>query len=279
MRFAEIGHKICYIQGDSNINQIGGGIIPEKTVAITANIKDKKTNVLNAKQKALFVKYYPLVNKVVNSMRAKLPSHADIDELHSAGVSGLADAIQRLDPDREQSFGGYVSTRIRGAIIDELRDLDYMSRSARSDAKNIEKKRVELEQRLGRTPDEEELRAEIGVSHKQFSKILRRTQSCSFISLNDSAGNSSEISVPSFSESIADENATTAVEDIERKEMTAEIRRSVASLPEKQRRVLEGYYFEEKKLGEIAREFGLTEARICQIHSQALNSLRPRFSN
>jgi len=245
----------------------------------TVNITEKKSGILTSRQKALFVKYYPIVKKVVNSMRAKLPAHADFDELHSAGVAGLADAVHRLDPSREESFGGYVSTRIRGAIIDELRNLDYMSRSARSDAKNIDKTKCELEQKFGRTPTEDELRAEMGVSQKQFDKIMRRTQTCSFVSLNDSSNSFGDGSIPTFSESIADESASTAVEDIEKKEMTAVVRKNVASLPEKQRRVLEGYYFEEKKLGEIAREFGLTEARICQIHAQALNSLRPKFAN
>ena len=169
--------------------------------------------------------------------------------------------------------------RIRGAIIDELRDLDYMSRSARSDAKNLEKLRSELEQKRGREVDNEEIRIEMGVSRKQFDKILRRTQSCSFVSLNDSASDASDTIIPSFSESIADENAEPAYADIERRETAMEIRRSVSALPEKQRRVLEGYYFRHKKLGEIAKEFGLTEARICQIHSQALNNLRPKFAN
>lgn len=242
--------------------------------------KETTPRVLNEKQKALFVKFYPLVRKVVNSMRSKLPSHADIDELHSAGVAGLADAIQRLDPEREERFCGYVTMRIRGAIIDELRDLDYMSRSARSDAKNLEKLRSELEQKRGREVGNEEVRIEMGVSRKQFDKILRRTQSCSFVSLNDSASDeTSDTTIPSFSESIADESAEPAYADIERRETAMEIRRSVSSLPEKQRRVLEGYYFRHKKLGEIAKEFGLTEARICQIHSQALNNLRPKFAN
>ena len=192
-----IGHKICYIQVTVTSNQIGGGIIPEKTMAITANIKDKKTNVLNAKQKALFVRYYPLVNKVVNSMRAKLPSHADIDELHSAGVSGLADAIQRLDPDREQSFGGYVSTRIRGAIIDELRDLDYMSRSARSDAKTSKRKRVSNSNSVGGALLTKELRAEMAYRTNNSAKFCA-ARSMLVISLNDTRAIRLN-SVPSFS--------------------------------------------------------------------------------
>ena len=175
--------------------------------------ENQKEKVLTARQRALFVKYYPVIRKIVNSMKTKLPSYADLDELHSAGVGGLADAVRKLDPAREESFGGYISTRVRGAIIDELRSLDYMSRSARSDAKQMEKLREELEQQLGRAPKDSELREKMGVSEKQFEKIMRRTQSCSFISLNDSP-ESDDGNTPSFSESIADENAETAVETV-----------------------------------------------------------------
>lgn len=151
-----------------------------------------------------------------------------------------------------------------------------MSRSARSDAKNLEKLRGELEQKLGREPTNAELRGRLGVSEKQFDKILRRTQSYSFISLNNSP-ESDDGNTPTFAESIADENAETAVESVERRELAEDVRRNIALLPERQRRVIENYYFKDKKLGEIAREFGLTEARICQIHAQALNSLRPKL--
>ena len=96
--------------------------------------------------------------------------------------------------------------------------------------------------------------------------------------MNDSPEND-DGNVPSFAESIADENAETAVDAVEKKELAENVRRSIAALPEKQRRVIENYYFKDKKLGEIAKEFGLTEARICQIHAQALNSLRPKFVN
>ena len=213
--------------------------------------ENQKGKALTARQRALFVKYYPVIRTIVNSMKTKLPSYADLDELHSAGVGGLADAVRKLDPAREESFGGYISTRVRGAIIDELRSLDYMSRSARSDAKQIEKLREELEQRLGRAPKDSELREKMGVSEKQFEKIMRRTQSCSFISLNDSP-ESGDGNTPSFSESIADDNAETAVETVEKREFAENVRKNIAQLPEKQRRVIENYYFKDKKLGEIA---------------------------
>ena len=239
--------------------------------------ENQKEKALTARQRDLFVKYYPVIRKIVNSMKTKLPSYADLDELHSAGVGGLADAVRKLDPASEERFGGDISTRVRGAIIDELRSLDYMSRSARSDAKQLEKLREELEQQLGRAPKDSELREKMGVSERQFEKMMRRTQSCSFISLNDSP-ESGDVNTPSFSESIADETAETAVETVEKKEFAENVRKNIAQLPEKQRRVIENYYFKDKKLGEIAKEFGLTEARICQIHAQALNSLRPSMT-
>lgn len=240
--------------------------------------KEVQSGELTDFQKRIFVKYYQVVAKVVNSMRSKLPAYADIDELHSAGVSGLADAVRRIDSSRSDSFDGYIAMRIRGAIIDELRNIDYMSRSARNDAKNVEKIRAALEQKLSRAPRTDELRLAMGVSVRQFSKIMRRTQVFSFISLNDSA-DSSDGSAPSFSESVADENAETPLDTLDASEMGSFLRRQIKTLPEKQRRVIDSYYFQEKKLSEIAKDFGLTEARICQIHSQALSNLRPKLQN
>ena len=240
--------------------------------------KEAQSAELTDYQKSIFVKYYQVVAKVVNSMRSKLPAYADIDELHSAGVAGLADAVRRVDSSRSDSFDGYIAMRIRGAIIDELRNIDYMSRSARNDAKNVEKIRTALEQKLSRAPRNDELRSAMGVSVRQFSKIMRRTQVLSFISLNDSA-DSSDGSAPSFSESVADENAKTPLDTLEASEMGSFLRRQIKTLPDKQRRVIDSYYFQEKKLSENAKDFGLTEARICQIHSQALSNLRPKLQN
>ncbi len=240
--------------------------------------RKKEISPLTKIQQEVFIKYYPVVRKVVNSMRSKLPSYADIDELHSAGVSGLADAIKRLDPERKDTFDGYIATRIRGAIIDELRNLDYMSRSARNDAKHLEKIREALEQRLERPPRNEEVRREMGVSEKQYNKILRRTQAYSFISLNNTI-DSSDPTRPTFEESVRDESTFSPQQELETEEMSGEIRRVMSTLPDKQKRVLESDYFQNKKLNEIAKELGLTEARICQIHAQALKSLRPKLAN
>lgn len=239
--------------------------------------KSEKTESLNAKQRKLVIEHYPLVQKVVNSIRSRLPSHADLDELHSAGVGGLVDASIKLKPEKADSFGAYASMRIRGAIMDELRKLDYMPRSARQDAKKITKTRDELEQNLGREASDDEVREALDLSQRQFSKVLRRTQNFSFMSLNDDSSKNGE--TRDLGEVIPDENAQTAVEKIEKRETLALLKNRLGSLPEKQRLIIERYYFEEKKLAEIASEFGVSEARICQIHAQAIKSLRAKFRN
>jgi RNA polymerase sigma factor for flagellar operon FliA len=138
--------------------------------------------------------------------------------------------------------------------------------------------RNRLEQKLSRTPLESEIRKAMGVSERQYNKIMRRTQSLSFISLNERT-DSDDTSAPSVVESVADTHSPSPLKQIETTEMYKEIRENIANLPEKQRRVLDSYYFKDMKLSDIAKEFGLTEARICQIHSQALRNLRPKLSN
>lgn len=230
----------------------------------------------NETQNNLLSKHYGIVRNVVNSMRSRLPSHADLDELHSVGLSGLVNAVSNYDTSRANTFAAYACLRVRGAIIDELRKMDYMPRSARAEAKNIERISSSLEQKLGRSPNDEEIRSQLGVTIKKYTKMRARTQSISFISLNNQL-NIGDNSL-SLSEVIEDENAINARILIESKESYLILRQRLKSLPEKQKIVLNMYYFEEKRLGEIAKVLDLTEARICQIHAAALKSLKSKLN-
>ncbi|MBO6101785.1 MAG: FliA/WhiG family RNA polymerase sigma factor [Opitutales bacterium] len=233
--------------------------------------------VLNQRQKNLIVDHYPLVQKIVNSIKNRLPSHADLDELHSAGVGGLVDASIKLDPNKSKSFKAYASMRIHGSIMDELRKLDYMPRSARQDAKKISKAKDELENALGREASDAEVRKALKMSRKQYSKVLRRTQNIAFVSLNDDSSANGQ--TRNIGEIIPDEACLSAVEKIERDEMAFLLKTKLAALPEKQRRIIQSYYFEGKKLAQIAKEFSVSEARVCQIHAKAIKSLQSKFKN
>ncbi len=232
---------------------------------------------LNLSQQELVIKHYPLVQKIVNSIKSHLPAHADLDELHSAGVGGLVDASMRLNPDRRETFGAYAAMRIRGAIMDELRKLDYMPRSARQDAKRLNRAREDLESKLGRTATENEVRKSLALSPKQYTRVLRRTQNIAFVSINDDASSDGE--TRNLCEIIPDESASSAVENIEKQELYTLLTQCILNISEKQRRIIECYYFKGQKLAEIAKSFGVSEARVCQIHAQALKILKAKFRN
>ncbi len=233
---------------------------------------------ISAAQSKLLLKYYPLVEKITKSIKSKLPAYADYDELYSSGVKGLIDAVLKLDSSKKGAFNGYISMRIRGAILDSLRRIDYMPRSARNEAKHIDSIRSALEQKLGRKASDDEVRTKLGVSTKQFDRILRRTQFLSFISLNNTFANESK-DTPTFAESIADEKASNAFDEIDKRENDEALSKRIDSLPERQRKVINDYYFSEKKLCEIAKDYGVSEARICQIHGKAIDTLRQKFVN
>lgn len=232
---------------------------------------------LNLSQQELVIKHYPLVQKIVNSIKSHLPAHADLDELHPAGVGGLVDASMRLNPDRRETFGAYAAMRIRGAIMDELRKLDYMPRSARQDAKRLNRAREDLEGKLGRTATENEVRKSLALSPKQYTRVLRRTQNIAFVSINDDASSDGE--TRNLCEIIPDESASSAVENIEKQELYTLLKQRILNISEKQRRIIECYYFKGQKLAEIAKSFGVSEARVCQIHAQALKILKAKFRN
>ena len=236
-----------------------------------------QVKVLTDNQKSLLKSNYPMVKNIINSMRYKLPSHADLDELESVGVSGLVSAVSNYDEKKAGTFGAYASLRVRGAIIDELRKIDYMPRSARAEAKSIEKLSDSLEKKLGRIPNDDELRDAMGVSPKKFRKIKARTEPITFISINDSC-DIGDVSL-NLADIIEDENAVSGRERLERKEDKALVRDRLRLLPENQKKVVQMYYFEGRRLGEIAQTMNLTEARICQIHSSALKAMRTRLEN
>jgi len=231
--------------------------------------------ILNKKQQNLLKDNYSLVSKVVNSMRSKLPSHADIDELHSVGVSGLVNAVTKFDSDRNNTFGTYASLRVRGAILDELRKMDYMSRSARTEAKNIEKIKSSLEAKLKRAPTENEVKEVLGLSEKKYSKVKARTENILFISLNETV--SSEENSLNLEEIIPDESSPNGFKTLQSLELTQSLKSNMSLLTDNQKIVIEQYYFQGKKLCDIAKTLNLTEARICQIHLGALKILREKF--
>lgn len=224
------------------------------------------------------VEHLSLVDKVLNGMRSRLASHADYEELRSVGIRGLISAVQNYDGAREASFRGYAALKIRGAILDELRRIDWMSRSSRRKLKQVEYAVGVLEQKLGRAPSDEELRDHLNLEPKSFEKLQRQIQHVSFVSL-DYRGEGEDGEMLPLEERIADEGQTPGVDQVEADELEMLLLEHLEALPDRQKKVLALYYVEKLKLAEIAELFEVTEARICQIHTQALAMLKKKLTS
>jgi len=221
----------------------------------------------------LVEQYLPLLKSIVGRMRIYFPSHVDTDDLYSLGITGLITAVKRYDVSKARSFGSYAALRIRGSLLDELRRMDWLSRSNRAQVKKLRATLAELEQRLGRPAREEEIAEAMGMSLKAYLRLTDTIRPLSFVSL-DGGLNSDFSEAGSIHEIIADETEENARERCEKRELISLIRERLSVLDEVPKKVLILYYYKGLLLSEIAELLNLTESRICQIHSQAIFGLR-----
>jgi RNA polymerase sigma factor for flagellar operon FliA len=228
-------------------------------------------------EKELIERYLPLVRNVVDRIKLTLPSHIDAADLYGVGITGLIAAVRRFDPDQGSTFASYAATRIRGAILDELRRMDWCPRRTRARARKLKEAINGLEQRLGRAASEAEICEELGLGPREYAKWLEESRPVTFIAIDQTAeGEDSDGA--SLHELLADQSDETGREKMEKKELLQLMTQRIAELPDIPRKILAMYYFENMRLAEIAQVFGLTESRICQIHSQTILGLRAYIS-
>jgi RNA polymerase sigma factor for flagellar operon FliA len=215
--------------------------------------------------------YLPLVRAIVDRMKRRLPQTVEVDELYSIGVTGLLAAARNYSASKAASFASYASTRIRGAILDELRRSDWMSRGKRSKAKQLGIAVNKLEQERGGIVCEEDLCAEMKMTAEELAELQEEVREPKFVSFDEDEMDSEN---QSLHEIVPDESCPPAFVVLERKEALALLAERMTYLPEVQKRVLAMYYYENMKIAEIAAIYGVTESRICQIHTQTLRLLR-----
>ena len=233
-----------------------------------------QSNTRGMNNQELIEHYLPIVRNVVDRLKMTLPAHVDADDLYSVGVTGLLAAVCRYNPEQHQTFAGYATTRIRGAVLDELRRLDWFPRRARAKARRIKNAIAELEQKHGRVPDDAELATHLELSPTEMKRWMTDVQPISFVAIDDAVGKADGSAGGSLHDLIPDEQAESIQETMERDEMRKLVAERIEKLPDIQRRVLAMYYFENMRLAEIAAVFDRTESRICQIHSKAILTLR-----
>jgi RNA polymerase sigma factor FliA len=224
-------------------------------------------------EKDLIERFLPLVRNVVDRIKMTLPPHIDADDLYSVGVTGLLAAVRKYDPEQGNTFASYAAMRIRGAVLDELRRMDWCPRRTRARARKLKESINQLEQKIGRTANEDEICEELGLTHKEYAKWLEEVRPVTFIAL-DQHTEGEESDGASLHELLADESDKTGRDGLEKKELLQLLTQRMTDLPDIPRKILAMYYFENMRLAEIAEVFGLTESRICQIHSQTILGLR-----
>jgi RNA polymerase sigma factor for flagellar operon FliA len=246
-----------------------------ETLALWLEYRETRSSALRDR---LILTYAPLVKFVAGRLGASLPQHVDEQDLVSYGLLGLIGAIERFDPDREIKFETYAISRIKGAIIDELRSLDWVPRSVRTRAREIERAIVELERTLMRVPTDEEIARRIGLSTQELEDSLAEISRSSMAALDElwaPQGGGDTIALIDTIEDTSGPDPEFSLEQTELKEALGE---AIARLPEREKLVVTLYYYEELTLREIGEVLGVTESRVSQLHTKAVLRLKARLS-
>jgi RNA polymerase sigma factor for flagellar operon FliA len=222
----------------------------------------------------LIVHYSPIVKFVAGRLAAGLPSSVDTGDLISAGVFGLMDALDRYEPERGAKFETFAIPRIRGAILDGLRALDWVPRSVRTRSRSVENAIAKLEHRLKRAPTDDEIADELGIGQAELQKWLASIAVANVGPLDHLLGTTTAEPRPMFDD--VDDSPAATLED---KELRSLLRGEVRRLPERERTVLALYYDEGMTLAEIGSILGVTESRVSQIHTKAVLMLRTRLTS
>jgi RNA polymerase sigma factor for flagellar operon FliA len=226
----------------------------------------------------LILHYAPLVKYVAGRVGSGLPAHVEQADLVSYGTFGLIDAISRYEPTREVKFESYAMARIRGAIIDELRNTDWIPRSVRMKARAFERAVADLEAKLQRTPTEEEVAEVLDMDVEEVRKFLGQLSLVNVVALDELLGGDDGGS-PSLGDTLQDSSALDPQAMAEHGEARQLLARAVEQLPEREKVVVSLYYFEGLTLADIGRVLGVTESRICQLHTKAVLHLRTKLAD
>jgi RNA polymerase sigma factor for flagellar operon FliA len=225
----------------------------------------------------LILTYAPLVKYVAGRLGSGLPAHVDEGDLVSYGLLGLIGAIDRYDPERDIKFETYAIMRIKGAIIDELRALDWVPRSVRSRAREIERAIAELEAKLGRAPEDDEIAAKIGITTDELEESLTDISRSSIAALDELWSVSGEGDQVSLLDTIEDSSGPRPTDALDETELRETLAEAIARLPEREKLVITLYYYEELTLREIGEVLSVTESRVSQLHTKAVLRLRSRL--
>ena len=224
---------------------------------------------------ALIRQYQPLVRKLAHHMMAKLPANVQVDDLIQVGLIGLSEALTRFEATQGVQFETFATQRIRGAMLDELRENDWVSRSTRKSQKEIEESLRRLEHRLGRSPLESEIAADLGLSLSDYQSLLGKVKGTQLVYLEDM--NHSSDDEDSFLDRHMGDTEADPLNMLRNQRLREALVAAIKNLPEREQYIMSMYYEQDMNLKEIAAVLDVTESRICQLHSQSIARLRAKM--
>ena len=224
---------------------------------------------------ALLKQYQPLVRRLAHQMIAKLPANVELDDLIQVGMIGLSDALSRFDAAQGVQFETFATQRIRGAMLDELRGNDWMSRGSLKQQRDIESAVHRLEQRLGRHPAEREIAAEMGLSLPDYQELLGKVRGTQLVYLEDMSGDDGDQDY--LDRHVGSDEAVNPLAQLQDHRMRQALVDAIKTLPEREQYVMSMYYEHDMNLKEIAAVLKVTESRVCQLHSQCIARLRVKL--
>lgn len=225
----------------------------------------------------IVIEHNSLIRYIVNRIAVRLPSHIDLDDLHSTGVIGLMDAIDKYDPTKNCRFKTYAEFRIKGAILDQLRALDWVPRSVRQKSRRLDTAYNEVEQRLGRAATEDEVADSLGLDLDELHTMINQVRGISIVNL-DELRLTGDGAAPAYADVFEDVKAENPFTTLKSRELRASVGGCIGDLPEKERLVMSLYYYEDLNMKEIGQVLSITESRVCQIHTKAVSRLRSKLA-
>jgi RNA polymerase sigma factor for flagellar operon FliA len=219
-----------------------------------------------------------MIGYVVGRIAARLPSHIDAADLHSVGVIGLLDAANKFDPERGNKFATYAEHRVKGAILDELRSMDWVSRGVREKSRKLERAYKEVEQTLGRAANGAEVANFLDIAADEFNDLQKRASAVTVYSL-DAPASQTDGEMAELVDIVGDHKAESQFAALSRGRTAGRIAAAIGTLPERERMVVTLYYYEDLNMKEIGSILGVSESRVCQVHTKATANLRAALTS
>jgi len=230
-----------------------------------------------AERDALILKYAPLIKYIAHRLAMRLPAHISVEDLISAGAIGLMDAVNKFDPGKRVQFSTYAEYRIKGAMLDELRALDWVPRSVRQKMSRLDKAYTRLQKEKGRPVEEEEVAEELGLTLEGFYELLNDTNGVAFLDIDHVPRKLTGLNEEDLLQLLMDDESRDPAVQLSFMELKTTLAQAIDKLTQKEKTIIALYYYDELTLKEIGQVMGFTESRICQIHSKVVLKLRAQL--